>query len=267
MKDEKIKRIRLENFLRELYEYKNFEDYCFNGLQVEGSDEIRNIILGVSLNNSFIDKAIDRRADAIIVHHGFFGKEFTSIRRRKKTMIEKLIKNDISLFGIHLPMDAHREIGHNALMFEQLNAEIKSEFSFGFIGKNIERHSLDDILTIFSSFLNTKITEKEDLNSPFNIYKKNSFSVVSNGPEIPDRIAIVSGGASSDYDKALALGVDTFFCGEIKEEIPSLSFDTKTNFINLGHYNSEKPGLIKLKEIIETELKLPTEFIDLPNPV
>jgi len=262
-----IKRVRLENYLRELYKYKEFEDYCYNGLQIEGRNEVNKIALGVSLNTNLIDRAIEVNANAIIVHHGFFGKSFTAIQKRKKTLIEKLIKNDISLFGIHLPMDAQKEIGHNSLLFNAIRAKIDIDYEMGFIGKNINKLSLDDIIDNFSDFLTSNAASRVCLNSPFNIHTESGFTFLNNGPDVPNRIGIISGGASNYYERAINLGVDTFICGEIKEEIPSLSFDTKTNFICLGHYNSEKPGILKLTEILGNEFEVSTEFIDVPNPI
>ena len=164
-------------------------------------------------------------------------------------------------------MDAHKDIGHNFLLFNAIDAKIDLEFDMGFIGKNIAKHSLETILIKFSKFINTEKVVKLNSNSSFNVYWENGFAIVPNGPETPNRIAVISGGSSKSYEKAVNFGVDTFFCGEIKEEIPSLSYDTKTNFINLGHYYSEKPGLIKLKEKLQEELGIETEFIDIPNPI
>ncbi len=52
----------------------NFSDYCPNGLQIEGKTEIQKLISGVSANQDLIDAAIDEKADALFVHHGFFWK-------------------------------------------------------------------------------------------------------------------------------------------------------------------------------------------------
>ncbi len=262
-----LKRTRLDHYLRELYEYKNFEDFCYNGLQVEGSDGISKIAFGVTLNDLLIERAVQKDVDALIVHHGFFGKAFLSIQNRKKRMIEQLILNGISLFGIHLPMDAHPDIGHNALLFNALEATPEMEFDHGFIGKNRTKQSLDEMMKRLSDFLLMKDRIAFRFESPFNVFMENGFIKVINGPTIPDRIAIISGGAARSFEKAIDLGVDTFFCGEIKEDIPSLAYDRCCNFINLTHHNSEKPGLLKLAEKIRQELSVDTEFIDLPNPV
>ena len=50
----------------------SFKDYCPNGLQVEGREQVSHIIAGVTASQALIDVAIERRADAVLVHHGWF---------------------------------------------------------------------------------------------------------------------------------------------------------------------------------------------------
>ena len=51
-----------------------FKDYCPNGLQVEGKGEVLRIVSGVTACQRLIDVAIEKQADAILVHHGYFWK-------------------------------------------------------------------------------------------------------------------------------------------------------------------------------------------------
>lgn len=260
----------LNEFIKETYNVEQFEDYCFNGIQVEGKEEINTIIFGVSFNKEFLKKAISYKADAIIVHHGIFGKNFFSLKGVLKDKVKILLDNGISLIGIHLPMDAHPEYGHNAQLFKYIDAKILESFSVGFIGGNSSKKSIEDILDIFHEklhFDNKKYYEKFEIqkNNVFNIKTKYGFQILQNGPMVPEKIAIISGGSSSYYEKAIELGVDTFICGEIKEQVPAISKETKTNFINIGHNNSEKPGVIKLMEIINSKFNVETKFINIDN--
>ena len=50
----------------------DFDDYCPNGLQVEGGDQIKLLVTGVTASQALLDTAIDNGADAILVHHGYF---------------------------------------------------------------------------------------------------------------------------------------------------------------------------------------------------
>ena len=57
-----------------LLETANFKDYCPNGLQVEGRAEVCRIVCGVTASQALIDAALERSADALLVHHGWFWK-------------------------------------------------------------------------------------------------------------------------------------------------------------------------------------------------
>ncbi|MEN8222503.1 MAG: Nif3-like dinuclear metal center hexameric protein [Acidobacteriota bacterium] len=259
----------LENFLNEKYKFNDFEDYCINGLVIEGEKEIRKIGFGVSFNGPFLDKAISSGADAILVHHGIFQKRFFSLRGIEKARVKKILNNNMSLFGIHLPMDAHPEIGHNALLLKAIGITPSEPMKWGFFGSNVEKRSLMEIIDIFHSLLHPggfKYSDKV-LDEEFNLKQSSGFMKLGNGPEIPDKIFMASGGSTGLYEEAIASGADTFICGEIQEQIPAISLETGTNFINLGHYYSEKPGVIELMKLIGSEFDVETEFIEVPNPI
>jgi len=99
---------KLVGALNKLLQPEKFEDYCPNGLQVEGKDNIRKIITGVSICEDLIDKAIAKKADTIIVHHGLIWKQddprVVSIKKRR---LKKLLDHNINLIAYHLPLDAH----------------------------------------------------------------------------------------------------------------------------------------------------------------
>jgi putative NIF3 family GTP cyclohydrolase 1 type 2 len=76
----------------------------------------------------FLDQAVDHQADAIIVHHGFFGKDFFRMTGTKKRRVKLLFEHDISVFGIHLPLDAHLDYGNNAQLFAYLDAKITEPY-------------------------------------------------------------------------------------------------------------------------------------------
>jgi dinuclear metal center YbgI/SA1388 family protein len=264
-----VLRDNLNRFLDELYSFESFEDYCVNGLQVEGKEQIKKIVFGVSFNIHLVNLASKQNADAIIVHHGIFDKGFFVLKGHKKKKVKMLLDSDISLFGIHLPMDAHPQLGHNALLLSAINADSVEPFEIGFTGKNVKKHSIDQMVDIFHEKLHNnkefEETEKED--SLFSLSRRKGFTIFQNGPEIPQKIAVISGGSSYLFEKAVEQGVDTFVCGEMKEHIPSLSHETNTNYINLGHYYSEKPGILALMKHIEENLEVETEYMEIPNPI
>ncbi len=263
-----VLRDELNLFLARLYAFESFEDFCENGLQVEGKEQIEKIVLGVSFNLHLLNKAVEAKADAVIVHHGIFDRGFFVLKGRRKKIVKLLLDHDISLFGIHLPMDAHPELGHSAQLLSYIKAGSVEPFELGFIGQNVKGYTLDRLLDIFHETLHPRDVKDKLLEAPhFSLSEEMGFTVLRNGPDIPQKIVVITGGSSAYYEKAIELGVDTFICGEIKEKIPALSFETNTNFINLGHYYSEKPGMLALQKRLREEFTLETEFIEIPNPI
>jgi dinuclear metal center YbgI/SA1388 family protein len=261
-----VKRDKLASDLQKLFRYEDYEDYCLNGLQVEGCDPIYKIAFAVSYNLLAVEEAIARGANALIVHHGIFGKDFFSITGREKTKVKMLLDNDISLFGIHLPLDAHRELGNNAQLAACISADIIEPFEVGFLVKNTAKLNRRDILAAFHEKLGTD-DEGTILGNGLIPSKTFGMDHCDFGPDTPDKIAIVSGGAGSYYEPALLKGIDTFICGDIREQIPAIAYESKTNYINLGHYWSETLGIKALQTWCEKNYKVETEFININNRI
>ena len=116
-----LSNLKLEQIIDEKLNSKVINDYAPNGLQVEGKAQIQRIITGVTATLPLIEKAIEKNADAILVHHGYFWKsESPCIRGMKGKRIKQLLVNDINLFGYHLPLDIHSELGNNAQLAKKL---------------------------------------------------------------------------------------------------------------------------------------------------
>ncbi len=270
-----VKRDDLERYLADVYQFEKFDDYCSNGIQVEGRETIERAVFGVSFSRMLLEAAIARGADAIFVHHGIFGRDFFMLKGHRKEQLKLLLQHDISLFGIHLPMDAHPEMGHNALLFSALEAEIEAPFFVGFTGCNSARLTLDGMLQRLDEYLHPVIggdracrNHPEGFMDPgYSYLERFGFGVLKNGPDIPKKIAVISGGSASDYEKAIFMGADTFICGEIKEHIPALSLESSTNFINLGHYYSETPGVRALRDHLQREFKIYGEYVEIGNVI
>ena len=102
-------------YLDDLLDITAFNDYAPNGLQVEGRAQVTTLIGGVTASQALIDAAIERQADAILVHHGYFWKgEDPCVTGMKRRRLHALLAADISLLAYHLPLDAHPQLGNNA---------------------------------------------------------------------------------------------------------------------------------------------------------
>ncbi len=261
-----IKQQELSKALQLLFRYEDYEDYCQNGLQIEGKETIKKIAFAVSYNLLSVEAAIEGGADALIVHHGIFGKDFFSVTGREKVKVKALLDADVSLYGIHLPLDGHRELGNNAQLATCISADIIEPFEVGFIVKNTAKLTRKEMLEAFHIKLGT---DEETPIRPCGIIPGRTYGMdhCDFGPDIPEKIAIVSGGSGSYYELALKMGIDTYICGDIREQIPAIAYESKTNYINLGHYWSETLGIKALQAYCENNYNIETLYININNRI
>jgi dinuclear metal center YbgI/SA1388 family protein len=119
--------------LKELVSYTDtlldigaFRDYCPNGLQVEGCAQVRSLVGGVSASRALIEAAIERGAQALLVHHGYFWRgESPRVTGMKRERLALLLGHGVSLLAYHLPLDAHPELGNNVQLARLLGFEIE----------------------------------------------------------------------------------------------------------------------------------------------
>lgn len=250
---------KIITFCSDYLQVENFDDYCHNGLQIEGKEKISRIVMGVTFSEELINYAIKRHADLVIVHHGIGSKHFGEKARITgffKKRIKLMLENNIALAGFHLPLDAHSVIGNNVLILKSLGLKIKSilatekyNLSIGYIGEYSRPMKREYFVNLVNKKLNTK-----------------SF-LLPYGSNMVKRVGVISGGAVAEALDAHDAGCDTYLCGEIKESIVHPMKELQMNFINAGHYNTETLGLKKMGELIARKFNLPVEFIDIPCEV
>lgn len=240
--------------LNEILEPHKFKDYCPNGLQIEGQKDISKLIAGVSLSEKLIDAAIEKQAQAIVVHHGiFWNKDSYNITGIKKKRIEKLIKNNINLYAYHLPLDNHKELGNNVQLAKILG--IKP------IGTTSEQDLLwygELITPIILKKFEHEITHKL-------LHKPQVFA--NNKEQLIKKIAWCTGGADSFFIDAIKLNVDVFISGEVSEPIYNLSEESNVAYIAAGHYATERYGIKALSRYLTENSIVQAEFIELYNPI
>jgi putative NIF3 family GTP cyclohydrolase 1 type 2 len=105
---------------------------------VEGREQVRRVVCGVTASKALIEAAIQHQADALLVHHGWFWKSedgrVTGFRRQR---MARLLAHDISLFAYHLPLDAHPRLGNNAQLAARMGWTVEGRFAeqdIGFFG-------------------------------------------------------------------------------------------------------------------------------------
>src|SRR5690349_21172510 len=122
MSQSTVDRDELEKYLAQTLDITRFRDYCPNGLQVEGRSRIKTLVSGVTANVALIEAAVAHKADAILVHHGYFWRgEDPRVVGPRQRRLKLLLTHDINLYAYHLPLDMHPVMGNNAQLAAQLD--------------------------------------------------------------------------------------------------------------------------------------------------
>jgi dinuclear metal center YbgI/SA1388 family protein len=232
-----------------------FQDYCPNGLQVEGRASVRLLVSGVTASLALLEAAHAAGADAILVHHGYFWKnEAPSIVGMKRRRLQFLLQNDISLLAYHLPLDAHPELGNNAQLAQILGLKITGGMQAvaNPIG-NIGELAMPMTAEAFSAEVGRRLHRGAQL--------------ISGGSHPIKTIAWCTGAAQSYIEEAAALGVDAFLSGEISEPTVHIARELGVHFIAAGHHATERYGVQALGNYLANELGIAHQFIDIDNPV
>lgn len=245
---------RLVDYTNSLLESK-FEDYCPNGLQVEGKSEVRKLISGVTASLALLEAAVAARADAIVVHHGYFWRgENPCITGMKQQRLRLLMKHDISLLAYHLPLDDHAIYGNNAQLGKLLG--FKAVGKFGNTGQPpIAWHGQLSASMNGSAF--ARYLEEKLGRAPLHIP----------GRAEPIRsIGWCSGAAQGYIEQAALLGLDAYLTGEVSEQTVHIARETGIHFFAAGHHATERYGAQALGRHLAEVFQLEHEFIDINNP-
>lgn len=246
-------------WLDNLLEPKMFKDYCVDGLCVEASDKVTKIVTGVSFRDRLIDAAIENKADCIIVHHpnGFWKGENCRLVGKFGERMRRLMQNGISLYGFHLPLDGHMEVGNNVLIAKEFGLENiegflrEGERTIGVVGEFTEPVSGEAFEELACGVFEHGVQHAL-------MYGKSSIK----------KVAVCSGSAGAPaIEEALALGCDAFVTGEIKEAVPIACEELGFNLLSCGHHRTEIFGVRALAAKIQAELGIPACFVDIDNEV
>lgn len=243
----------LTRYLDELLQPWRFKDYAPNGLQVEGRPDVARIVCGVTASQALIDAAISRRADALLVHHGYFWKgEDSRVVGIKRRRLGSLLAHDISLLAYHLPLDAHAELGNNARLALELSLVVEGqagEQDLLWYGRLAEPLSACE----WSARLSERLGRK---------------ALLLGDPDRKiSRVAWCTGGAQGMFDTAIALGVDAYVTGEVSEQNQHMAMESGCVFVAAGHHATERFGIEALGCKVKNDLGMDVEYIDLINPI
>ena len=251
-----VERDRLVAYLDELLTASEGQDYCPNGLQVEGRREIRHLVTGVSACHELFARAREEGAGAVLVHHGIFWNgaplPLTGVQYRR---VRELLQGDLNLLAYHLPLDRHPTLGNNALAARE----------FGL--KEVEPFAPHKGLPIgFKGRFATPLPTAEFLRRTESIYGQKPLAFAE-GPAEITRLGIVSGGAQQNLYTAIDEGLDAFITGEVSEWVMNIAREAGVHYVAAGHYATERLGVRSLGEHLAKHFGITVSFLDVPNPV
>ncbi len=244
-------------FCDDLLDVGSFEDYGPNGLQVPGASEVTKVATGVSANLELLEAAVKSGAQLVLTHHGLlWGSELSPLSVPMAARLRALLCADVSLAAYHLPLDAHSEIGNNALLRDALGLEPDERpfgeakgSAVGVVGRARDPIDFGELRRRLAEAVG-----QEPL----------AFDA---GPERISTVGIVTGGGSFAIHEAGALGIDALVTGEPNEPVMGEAREYGVHFLAGGHYATETFGIRRLGELIAERFSVEHEFIDVPNPI
>jgi dinuclear metal center YbgI/SA1388 family protein len=250
-----IARSDVVRHLDTLLDSPRVKDYGPNGLQVEGRSEIRVLATACTASQRVINEAVAVGADALLVHHGLlWGREqpITGLLQRR---LKALLAAECSLLAYHLPLDAHGEVGNNAVLLRRLGLTVVQPFArhhgldIGWIGELATPLSPEDFAALVQRTVNHGV-----------LHCPGTSALIR-------RVGVVTGGGQSHLADAAAAGCDAFITGEGSEQTWHEAAELGCHAFIAGHHATEDLAVHELGAQLATLFALDHRPIKLGNPV
>jgi len=244
------------NLLQDTLQPGSYQDYCPNGLQVGGREEVRLVVSGVTACQALIDEAVRLGADALLVHHGYFWKgESPCITGMKLNRLKTLLVNEMSLLAYHLPLDGHPEYGNNVQLAARLGLPVSRPL---YPDNPRQVGNISDLDAPISA---------EALSSRLHQALGRAPLWINGGPERIRRIGFCTGGAQGFIEQAVLMGCDAYISGEISEPTVHTAREMGIHYFAAGHHATERYGVQALGTLLAERLGIEHRFVDIANPV
>lgn len=241
------------SYLTEYLKVGDIPDYpgAWNGLQVENTGSVTSVAAAVDACQATIDRAAAIGADFMIVHHGLFWGKDPRVAGPHGKRIRQLVEHDIALYSSHIPLDAHPEIGNNAVLANRLGLQQTEPFG-DFEGISIGLCGRADL-------------DLQDLVERVKAAVRGPVRLIAAGPQRVRSLGVITGGAGSMIRDAHRAGLDAFITGEGAHHTFFDAEELGVNVIYAGHYATETFGVKALAEHLSERFGVPWEFIDHPT--
>lgn len=245
-------RSRLISYLDDYLQINAIADYGPQGLQVEANPaDVKRIATAVDTSPDTIKAAAAWQADMLLVHHGIFWRTVEPIRGPLGARVRLLLSSNINLYAAHLALDAHPEVGNNAVLAKMFGLDVTD---WWFEAGGVKIGVLGDMKTNINALL-------QNVNTQLHTQAR----LLAHGPQEVRRLAIVSGFGADRVAEVKRLGADTFLTGETSHANYWAASDYGINVIFAGHYATETVGVQALGQHLTTKFNLETKFFDFPT--
>ncbi|HEX7050900.1 MAG TPA: Nif3-like dinuclear metal center hexameric protein [Longimicrobiales bacterium] len=224
---------------------------ALNGLEVENAGEVTRIAAAVDASEAAIAAAADRGCDLLLVHHGLFWDGNRPVTGRRYRRLRRLLEAGIAVYAAHIPLDVHPEVGNNVCLARELGVEVEGWFG-GYRGIEL---GVWGRLELRREALAARLDELLGVR----------VKLLPGGPELIERVGIISGAGGGMIADAIAAGLDAFVTGEGTHHTYFDAVEGGLNVYYGGHYATETWGVRALAAHLSDRYGLPSEFVDLPT--
>ncbi len=225
---------------------------ALNGLQVENNGQVSKVALAVDGSQKTIEDAIAAGADMLILHHGIYWCGLRPMTGWFKKKIETCLHHNLAVYGAHLPLDLHPELGNNVGLAKALGLQDCSP--------EVDYHGT---MIGMSGYFPGTVGELQQKYAE--VCGSTVTGMIHDASAPAGRVAICSGGAGEEIYQMQAKGYGSYLTGEENHWVRNAAADMGINILFAGHYATETFGVKALGDLLENQFNLPTVFIDNPT--
>ncbi len=222
-------------------------DWDNSGLQIgDENNDITSVTVCLDVTPKVVDEAISNKSQLIVSHHPFFFFPIKSITDDTKgRMINKLIKNNISVYSSHTCFDMST---HGINAFAAFRLGIKTD-SF------LEESSYDELGIGVCGKLDNPTDFTSLCQKIKKVFKADTLKVSSFCDDTypVKRVAFCSGSGSDYIKRAKELGADVYITSDVSNGKFITSQEINLPIITLTHFESEKCFIKIMRDILLKE--------------
>ncbi|MEC8219984.1 MAG: Nif3-like dinuclear metal center hexameric protein, partial [Verrucomicrobiota bacterium] len=161
---------------------------------------------------------------------------------------------NLAIYGAHLPLDCHPEIGNNALLAKELGLKTVDTFL---------SYEGNDMATIALG----PPGGRNEISEKLRVLFPDTYQAIEYGSAKPERIGILTGSGQSAVPHLLANGIDTLITGDLRQHHFNMAQELGLNLYPCGHYATEVFGVKALAAEVAHKFHLEWQFIEQPCPL